>query len=206
MRTFFGDYPTKIISWDVFMIEDMEDSEQLIISGCISGDRASQAKLYNLYARKMMGVCLWYSRNREEAEEILHDGFMRVFTYINKYKGEGSFEGWIRKIMINAALSKYKIKSYNLKPFVSFDSETYHGSVRADFANNYDEKELIKLVQTLSPAYRMVFNLFVFEGMKHKEIAEVLKISEGTSKSNLADARRILQEALTLKRKKITLP
>jgi len=201
-----GGYPTKIISLYVFMIEDMEDSEQLIISGCISGDRASQAKLYNLYARKMMGVCLWYSRNREEAEEILHDGFMRVFTYINKYKGEGSFEGWIRKIMINAALSKYKIKSYNLKPVVSFDSETYYGSVSADFANNYDEKELIKLVQTLSPAYRMVFNLFVFEGMKHREIAEVLKISEGTSKSNLADARRILQEALTLKRKKITLP
>lgn len=186
-------------------IDNMEDSERLIISGCISGDRASQAKLYNRYARKMMGVCLWYSRNREEAEEILHDGFMRVFTYINKYKGEGSFEGWIRKIMINAALSKYKNKSYNLKQVVSFDSETHHGSVSADFANNYDEKELIKLVQTLSPAYRMVFNLFVFEGMKHREIAEALKISEGTSKSNFADARRILQEALT-PQKKITLP
>jgi RNA polymerase sigma-70 factor (ECF subfamily) len=174
---------------------------QLLIKGCIAGDRASQAKLYNLYARKMMGVCLWYARNREEAEEILQDGFMRVFTYINKFSGGGSFEGWIRTTMVSAALSKYRNKSYHLRPVVQFDSQSHEVAEEPLFASQYDEKELVKLVQTLTPAYRMVFNLYVFEGMKHREIAEALKISEGTSKSNLADARRILQEALTVKKK-----
>src|ERR1700686_400160 len=90
----------------------LPDDQQLIIKGCIAGDRASQQKLYNLYARKMMGVCLWYAHSREEAEEILQDGFMRVFTYIGTYKGKGSFEGWIRKIIVNAALFKYRNKSH----------------------------------------------------------------------------------------------
>lgn len=178
---------------------------QILIKGCIAYNRASQEKLYNLYARKMMGVCLWYARNREEAEEILQDGFIRVFTYIKKYRGEGSFEGWIRATMVSAALSKYRNKSYQLRPVIQFDSDTHEVAEDAWFVSQYDEKELVKLVQTLTPAYRMVFNLYVFEGFKHREIAEALKISEGTSKSNLADARKILQTALTIK-KKIVLP
>jgi len=181
--------------------QHLADGQHLLIKGCIAGDRASQAKLYNLYARKMMGVCMWYARNREEAEEILQDGFMRVFTYINKFSGEGSFEGWIRTTMVSAALSKYRNKSYHLRPVVQFDSDTHEVSEEPSFASHYDEKELVKLVQTLTPAYRMIFNLHVFEGMKHREIAEALKISEGTSKSNLADARKILQAALTVKTK-----
>lgn len=185
--------------------QHLSDDLPLLIKGCISGDRASQAKLYSLYARKMMGVCMWYARNREEAEEILQDGFMRVFTYIKKFSGEGSFEGWIRTTMVSAALSKYRNKSYHLRPVVQFDSDTHEVAEEARFASQYDEKELVKLVQILTPAYRMVFNLYVFEGMKHREIAEALKISEGTSKRNLADARKILQTALTVK-KKIALP
>lgn len=185
--------------------QQLADGQQLIIRGCIAGDRASQAKLYHLYARKMMGVCLWYARNREEAEEMLQDGFMRVFTYINKYRGEGSFEGWIRSAIVSAALTKYRNKSYQLRPVVTFNSDVHEIAEDAQFASHYDEKALLNLVQTLTPAYRMVFNLYVFEGMKHREIAVALNISEGTSKSNLADARRILQEALTIK-KKIALP
>ena len=184
--------------------QQLADGQQLI-RGCIAGDRASQAKLYQLYARKMMGVCLWYARNREEAEEILQDGFMRVFTYIKKYNGEGSFEGWIRSTMVSAALTKYRNKSYQLRPVVQYNSDTHDLSENAHFASHYDEKALVQLVQTLTPAYRMVFNLYVFEGMKHREIAEALNISEGTSKSNLAGARKILQDALTIK-KKIALP
>lgn len=181
--------------------QHLADDQQLLIKGCISGDRAYQAKLYNLYARKMMGICMWYARNKEEAEEILQDGFMRVFTYMHKFSGKGSFEGWVRTTMVSAALSKYRNKSYHLRPVIQFDSDTHEMSGDAGFISQYDEKELVKLVQTLSPAYRMVFNLYVFEGLKHREIAEALKISESTSKSNLADARKILQAALTVKKK-----
>ena len=126
---------------------------------------------------------------------------MRVFTYIHKFRNEGSFEGWIRSTMVSAALSKYRNKSSKLRPVVQIDSVAYEVSVDPIFITQFDEKELVKLVQTLTPAYRMVFNLYVFEGMKHREIAEALKISEGTSKSNLSDARKILQAALTVKKK-----
>ncbi len=179
---------------------NLSNTEQLLIKCCIAGERASQAKLYDLYARKMMGVCMWYARNREEAEEILQDGFMRVFTYIHKYSGAGSFEGWIRKIMVNAALFKYRSKSH-LRPIVEFNAGTHDASESNSVIEFLDAKELVNLVQTLSPAYRMVFNLHVLEGMKHREIAELLGISEGTSKSNLADARAILKKTLTVKNK-----
>jgi len=173
---------------------------QLIIKGCIAGDRASQRRLYDLYAQKMMGVCLWYARNREEAEEVLQDGFIRVFTYIHTYKGQGSFEGWIRKIVVNAALLKYRNKS-QLRAIVEYNAEEHDIKESDTVLEMLEAKELIKLVQTLSPGYRMVFSLYVLEGLKHREIAELLGISEGTSKSNLADARLILQKALTVKKK-----
>lgn len=179
---------------------NLTDSQQLIINGCITGDRSSQERLYNMYANKMMGVCMWYSKNREEAEEILQDGFMRVFTYIHKFKGEGSFEGWIRKIMVNAALLKYRNKSY-LRPVVEFDTDRHDEAESDSVFAMLDAKELVNLVQTLSPGYRMVFNLYVLEGLKHREIAGLLGISEGTSKSNLANAKAILQKALTVKKK-----
>lgn len=180
----------------------LSDGQQLIIKGCIAGDRASQEKLYNLYARKMMGVCLWYARNKEEAEEILQDGFMRVFTYIGKFKGEGSFEGWIRRIMVNAALAKFKNKSH-LRPVVEYNPEEHEIRETVSPIDILDAKELVKLVQELTPGYRMVFNLYVLEGMKHREIAELLGISEGTSKSNLADSRIILQRQIGALNKKV---
>lgn len=182
----------------------LPEGQELIIQGCIEGDRASQAKLYHLYANKMMGVCMWYTRSREEAEEVLQDGFMRVFKYIASYTGQGSFEGWIRKIMVNAALFKYRSKAANRWTVIELNNETHDVSGDDSSASRYDEKELVKLVQTLPPAYRMVFNLYVFEGLKHREIAAALNISEGTSKSNLADGRKILQAALTNKKKEIS--
>jgi RNA polymerase sigma-70 factor (ECF subfamily) len=180
--------------------QHLADSQQLILKGCIAGDRNAQAKLYKLYARKMLGICMWYARNKSEAEEILQDGFMRVFTYIHKFTGEGSFEGWIRKIMVNAALFKYRSKSY-LRPVIEYNAQSHDIEEDAPVIAFLDAKELVKLVQTLSPVYRMVFNLYALEGMKHREIAELLDISEGTSKSNLSDARRILQKALVVKKK-----
>ena len=178
----------------------LADSEQLIIKGCMAGERAFQTKLYDCYAPAMLGVCMRYAKNREEAEEILHEGFLRVFTYIKKFRGEGSFEGWMRKIMVNCALLRYKNKIH-LNPVIQFENSGYESSNEPSIFSNLETKELLVLVQNLPAGYRMVFNLFVFDGYKHREIAEALGISEGTSKSNLSDARAILQKALTVKKK-----
>jgi RNA polymerase sigma-70 factor (ECF subfamily) len=178
----------------------LPETEQQIIKGCAAGDRALQTKLYNLHAPQMMGVCLRYARNREEAEEILQEGFLRVFTYIKTFKSSGSFEGWIRKIMVNAALSRYRNKT-QLQPVIRLDSYNHDTAGSTDIESDIDAKELLSVIQTLPAGYRMVFNLYVFEGYKHREIAEALGISEGTSKSNLSDARAFLQKALTVKKK-----
>jgi RNA polymerase sigma factor (sigma-70 family) len=148
-----------------------------------------------MFAGKMMGVCLWYCRNREEAEEILQDGFLRVFTYICKYRHEGPLENWIRRIMVNSALHHFKSKPH-LKPVpVESAAETFPDRYSHIYAI-LEEKELLKIVQLLPPSYRIVFNLHVMEGLKHREIANLLGISEGTSKSNLSAARACLQKLL----------
>lgn len=144
----------------------------------------------------MYGVCLRYARNREEAEEILQEGFMKVFENLHQFRHEGSFEGWIRKIMVNCALQRYRSKA-TMYAVVNTDVAGIEPPSNDEILTRIGTKELLKLVQLLPPAYRMVFNLFVFEGMKHREIAKHLGISEGTSKSNLSDARAILQKAVT---------
>ncbi len=184
----------------LFKYNHLPDNEHLLVKGCIASERSSQSKLYNLYAAKMLAVCMRYAKSREEGEDILQEGFMRVFTYIKQFKGEGSLEGWIRKIMVNCALSRYKSKIH-LKPAIELNIEQCNTPDDADIITNINAKELLKLVQSLTPAYRIVFNLYVFEGMKHREIAEMLGISEGTSKSNLSDARGVLQKALQSKNK-----
>ncbi len=163
-----------------------------MIIGCIEGNRGCQADLYEQYSPKMMIVCLRYSKNLEEAEEILQDGFIRVFKFIGQFKNEGSFEGWIRKIMVNCALQKLR-SQVNLRPIISLNTEAHEIFYEENIIENINGKEMIQMVQSLSPAYRMVFNLFYFEGYKHREIAALLGIEEGTSKSNLAQAKRILQ-------------
>ena len=171
-----------------------KQTEQLI-DACIKGDRQSQSRLYNTYVQKMFVVCLRYSKSREEAEEILHEGFMKVFEFIHQYKFLGPFEAWMRKIMVNCALQKYRSKG-KLRPVVDIDTNDAEYAVHEDIIAKIGAKELLNMVQQLPPAYRIIFNLYVFEGMKHREIAELLGISEGTSKSNLSDARTILQKAV----------
>lgn len=146
--------------------------------------------------QKMFVVCLRYAKNREEAEEILQEGFLKVFEHIHQFKFEGSFEGWMRKIMVNCALQKYRSKS-QLRMVVGSDHVEFEQQDNEEILSRLGAKELLLLVQQLPPAYRLVFNLFVFEGLKHREIATLLKISEGTSKSNLSDARLLLQKAIT---------
>jgi len=171
------------------------DEINKLIQGCIKGDRYSQNQLYEIFSKRMFGVCLRYSKTREEAEEVLQEGFMKVFQHIHQFKNDGSFEGWVRKIMVNCALQKYRSKR-QLHAVVNIDESTVDPISNEDILGKLSSKELLKIVQQLPPAYRMVFNLYVFEGMKHREIAEMLRISEGTSKSNLSDARTILQKAI----------
>jgi RNA polymerase sigma factor (sigma-70 family) len=173
----------------------LTDNLKDIIAGCITGNRNCQSDLYALFSPKMMVVCLRYSKNLEEAEEILQDGFIRVFKFIGQFKNEGSFEGWIRKIMVNCALQKLRSQA-NLRPVVSLQPEMDEEHYEDNIIENINGKEMMEMVQALSPAYRMVFNLYYFEGYKHREIAEKLGIEEGTSKSNLAQAKKNLQTAV----------
>ncbi|MCW3093719.1 MAG: sigma-70 family polymerase sigma factor [Ferruginibacter sp.] len=143
----------------------------------------------------MFAVCLRYAKNKEEAEEILQEGFMKVFTFLHQFNFEGSFEGWIRKIMVNCALQKYRSKT-RLHAVVDIDTNQLEIAGTENIIAQIGTKELLNMIQQLPPGYRMIFNLYVFEGMKHREIAELLGISEGTSKSNLSDARAILQKAV----------
>jgi RNA polymerase sigma-70 factor (ECF subfamily) len=162
-----------------------------IIKGCISGNRRSQEMLFNMFSGEMFGVCLYYSKDYTEAEDTLHEGFIKVFRKIDQFEFKGSLAGWIRKIMINTALEKFR-KQYQLYA-LGDEFENYEdidsGNISADISAN----DLVNLIRELSPKYRMVFNLYAIEGYSHKEISEMLGISEGTSKSNLARARYVLQ-------------
>jgi len=198
LKIFIERRPTLLFTYSSsYKILQLPNGLQQIINGCIKGDRHAQASLYNTYSRKMMGVCLWYSKNKHEAEEILQDGFMLVFNNIKQYAGTGSFEGWMRKIMVNAALMNYRNKKSNIMHAVVEYDAALHDIKELPAANSLlEEKELLMLVQSLTPVYRMVFNLYIFEGLKHHEITAKLGISEGTSKSNLSDARTILQRKI----------
>jgi len=166
-----------------------------LIEGCCLGNRTDQNKLYQHFSPKMYMVCLRYANSREEAEENMQEGFINAFTNIKKFRQEGSFEGWLRKIMVNASLQRLRSKA-KLYPVVDLVDDEVQMASKEEILSHLGTKDLLKLIQNLSPAYRIVFNLYVFEGMKHREIAEMLKISEGTSKSNLSDARVILQRQI----------
>lgn len=167
-------------------------SESDLLEGCRRGDRKMQHELYNRYAPKMFGVCLRYASNAEEAEDILQEGFIKIFNKINSYRGEGSFEGWIRRIFVNTAIEHYRKKTY-LQPITETEENTVEGKYLS-VLDSLAEKDIIQLVQQLSPGYRTVFNMYVVEGYSHKQIAEMLGISEGTSKSQLSRAKLILQD------------
>jgi RNA polymerase sigma-70 factor (ECF subfamily) len=171
--------------------------EQLkeLIEGCINNNRQSQSKLYGLLAPKMFGVCLRYAQGYEEAEDVLQEGFVKVFEYIHQYRHSGPFEAWVRKIMVNTALQKHRSKRH-LHAVATLDDVAVELPGNEEIIARIGTKELLKIVQQLPPSYRTVFNLYVFEGFKHREIAELLGITEGTSKSNLSDARAILQKAV----------
>jgi RNA polymerase sigma factor (sigma-70 family) len=169
----------------------LEDSD--LIQGCLSQDRKVQEQLYNKFAPKMYGVCLRYSQNADDAQDILQDGFVKVFKNLEKFRNEGSFEGWLRRIFVNTSIEHFRKSSKMLSSHV----ETENLNIQDDSLGALDklaERDIVKLLQELSPGYRQIFNMYVIEGFSHKDIAEQLGISEGTSKSQLARAKAILKK------------
>jgi RNA polymerase sigma-70 factor (ECF subfamily) len=169
-----------------------------IINGCLKGSRRDQELLYRRHAAKLYAVCLQYSGNDEEARDILQDGFIKIFENLVHYRDEGSFEGWIRRIMVNTALEKYRSK-HNLYRVDDIDQipELDAQPDNEDYAG-LETIDLLDIIRELPPKYRLVFNLFAIEGYSHKEISKMMNISEGTSKSNLSRARVILQRRVGL--------
>ena len=169
----------------------MEDLKP-VISACIAGSVKAQAQLYHHFAPKMFGVCLRYANDAHDAEDNLQEGFVKVFTNLTSFRNEGSFEGWIRRIMINVSLEKFRKKNklFAVEDVSVYDSVNYSDDVIAKISAD----DLLKLVQQLPPRYRLVFNLYVIEGLSHEEIAREMSITQGTSKSNLARAREILKK------------
>jgi RNA polymerase sigma factor (sigma-70 family) len=170
-----------------------DEKIEILIQGCIRRDKVSQKMLYKHFYSYAMSICLRYSKNSEEATEVLNDGFMKVFTKINMYDPTKSFKGWIRKIMINTALDNYR---QNLKYYHNQNLETTEMATATteSVLSELSYQEILNMVQQLSPAYRTVFNLYVIDGYTHEEIAELLHISVGTSKSNLSKARERLRQ------------
>lgn len=166
-------------------------TESELINGCIIGNREAQRTLYHRYSPKMFSVCLRYAKDYHSAEDVLQEGFIKVFRYIAKFRHEGSFEGWMRRIFINTSI-EFLRKSVSMYPIIDSEDKPIDILDESHF-DDLDHQDLMQMVQSLSPGYRTIFNLYVVEGYSHKEIAKMLEINEGTSKSQLARARVILQ-------------
>ncbi len=172
----------------------MEDLEKLI-NDCKAGKREAQSRLYKLYAPKLYGVCLRYSRDVTEAEDVLHESFIIIFNKIGQYSFKGSFEGWMRRIVVNNSFEKCRTR---FKMQAVEDISIYESRrVENDSLDDMSTEQLLGVIRNLPPQYRLVFNMYAIDGYTHKEISEILGIAEGTSKSNLARARKILQDKVT---------
>ena len=172
-------------------------SETDLIQGCLNGNRQMQEFLYKKFSPKMYGVCLRYAGNTEDANDILQEGFIKIFNNIGKFRSEGSFEGWIRRIFVNTSIEHFrkKVKLYN----VTEVQENTIEDKELDALDLLDAKDIISIVNELSPGYKAVFNMHIIEGYSHKEIAGILGITEGTSKSQLARAKGVLKKMVEIR-------
>ena len=170
-------------------------SEQQLIDLCIKGDRNAQRVIYDRLASRMFPVCIRYVSDRTVAEDILQDGFITLFSKIDSYKGNGSFEGWARKIFVNTALM-YLRKKDALKMSEELENARNLSSDLSSQMQNIGYKELMKLITSLPAGFRTVFNMYVIEGYSHKEIADMMNITETTSRTQLSRARLWLQSKI----------
>ncbi len=169
--------------------------ELQLIEGCRKGDRLAQKELYEKYSRRMMGVCLRYVGDREMARDLLQDGFVKVFLSIDSYSGLGSFEGWMRKIFVNCALEHLR-KADVLRDASDLDYSSEQIQSDDSILSDISAGELLEMVQKLPEGFRFVFNMFVVEGYSHKEIGEMLHITESSSRSQLTRARQMLRKMI----------
>lgn len=159
-------------------------------------EAACQKELFNRYASRMLGVCHRYARNSSDAEDILQDAFIKVFDKIRQFKFEGSFEGWIRRIMVNTALKKYSLRRYEKEMSGYEIKDRDESGLEPSAYSHLTQKELLEMINQLPDGYRIIFNLYVIEGYQHEEIAALLGIQAGTSRSQLVKARNLLQKQL----------
>lgn len=167
-------------------------SEEQLIAGCIRGERRMQEEFYKLFAPRMFSICLRYAGDYFQAEDMLQEGFIRAYANLQKFRNEGSFEGWMKRIFINTAIEGYR-KNQVVNNMLEVE-EMKNDLVQQDDFHHLSANDLLKMVQRLSPGYRTVFNLYAIEGYSHMEIAGMLGINIGTSKSQLARARYLLQK------------
>jgi RNA polymerase sigma factor (sigma-70 family) len=173
--------------------------DETILQGCIEGKRNAQYELYRKFASTMLGVCLRYSQSRQEAEDILQEGFLKVFQNIHSFRKEGSLEGWIKRIMINHALNRFR--KNRKQPFFEDigeinETEIIEANEDTEIGEKFPADLLFSMIQSLPQGYRVVFNMYVFEDYSHKDIGEALNISENTSKTQLMKARRLLRRKI----------
>ncbi len=170
-----------------------------IIKRCQKNNAKAQKLLYTSFSPWLFGVCLQYCKDRTEAEDHLQEAFIKIFTNIKKYRFEGSFEGWMRRIVVNTIIESFRKKN----PVYFVDSIEHIGKDTPEEEEHIEvinTKELLTLIEELPPKYKLVFNLYALEGLSHQEISDILGISTGTSKSNLSRARKILKEKLSVKK------
>ena len=175
-------------------------TDKELIERCLENDPRAQELLYKRFSRRMYGVCLRFARNTLEADDILQEGFIKVFTFLKDFRQAGSFEGWVRRTFVNTAINYYHSKENEWKE-TTLDKAEFLQSNSEDVLEKISTEDLLDVIQQLPEGYRMVFNLYVIEGYNHQEIAEMLHISENTSKSQLSRARMALQERLAQRKK-----
>jgi RNA polymerase sigma factor (sigma-70 family) len=178
----------------MMFLEDKYTIEDLV-KRCKAGERKAQELLYKQFASKMLGVCMRYATDKMEAEDMLQNGFIKMFQKIADYRGEGSFEGWVRRIMVNCSIEYYR-KHHKMLTVAGLEDAATETQVDPLATSRLEAKDLLALVQQLSPGYRIVFNLYAIEGYSHKEIATIMGITEGASKSQLSRARGVLKQQI----------
>lgn len=170
-------------------------SDEEIVAGCLNGDRLAQRALFDTYSRKMMGICMRYAKDRDEAQDIMQDGFIKVFQKIGTYSGAGALGGWMARTMVNTALDHIR-RNKNSKYALDIEEAEHLAPESAEALTSLGTQELLALVQALPTGYRTVFNMFAIEGYSHKEIADELGISENTSKSQFRKAKAHLRRSI----------
>lgn len=191
------------VMWNA--VGSLEPHHKALIAGCLKGERLAQQQVYECFYGKMMAVCLRYTKNTDHAKDILQDGFIKVFNSMDRFNQAGSFEGWVRRIMVNTAIDHFRRSknSYlllgeerSIEDFADHDAEDILPDETENDEWDLKPADIINAMQKLTPAYRTVFNLHVFEELTHQEIADLLGINIGTSKSNFAKAKHNLKKLL----------